>query len=150
MPGPAKQSNATKKAKGSRKIHLGEDLAPPLLMAIPKPPAILSEIGREKWENICDLLISEEMLTAWDLSGLEALCLEFERYVEAVEDCRKNGEYFETANGYQTKRPVAVTRNQAFSNYTYLLKRFGGDVQARASMKRIRPQKEGKNPFGAI
>lgn len=150
MAGPAKRSNAYLKKIGSRKIHSGEDLAPPLLDTIPEPPSTLQAAGIEKWRHICRLLIEEEMLTMWDLSALEALCLEFERYLEAVEDTRKGGEYFKTESGYETKRPIAVTRNQAYVNYTALLKRFGGDVMARANMKRIKPQKEKSNPFAGL
>lgn len=149
MPGPTKRSNQHL-AKIGKKIHLGEDLAPSLLTKIPDPPITLNPVGQKKWVEVCDLLLEQEVLTAWDLSQLEVMCLEFQRYIDAIEDIKKLGEYFTTGNGYECKRPASVVRNQAFLNYTRLLRRFGGDVAARAGMKRIRPQIAKSNPFADI
>jgi len=150
MPGPTKRSNQHLDRIGSKSARIGEDLAPPLLDRVPRAPNTLHPAGKRKWKEICALLVEEELLTQWDLSALEMLCLEFERYLLCLADIEANGETFLTTNGYQVKRPSSTIRDKSFDRYTTLLRRFGGDVQSRAAMKRIRPREAKKNPFSEI
>jgi len=150
MPGPPKQSNARKRATGSTKVHAGEDIAPPLLVAVPDPPDCLGGKGSEEWVRVCALLIKEEMLTEWDLPTIKIMCLEFDRYCIALDHITENGEYFVTATGYEQIRPSSAVRDKAFKNYSLLLQRFGGDVVSRSRMKRIKPIEEKKNKFSMI
>jgi len=152
MPGPAKRSNQHKKATMSRKQHTGEDLAPEIISAIPEVPPILS--GRleaiEEWNRICSLLVEQQILTEWDLPTVRIMCMEWQRYCDAVNDIETNGEFMVTKSGYEQVRPVHTIRNKAFGHYTTLLQRVGGDVVSRARMKRIKPVQEESNPFGSV
>ena len=153
MPGPKKESNAHKKAKGSRKVHAGQDVAPELLKTPPKSPAFLKgkKYAIQEWNRVCKLLVAEEILTRWDLQTIKTMCNEWERYCIACEHIEANGEYFITTTGYEQVRPASGVRNQAFTNYTKLLRLVGGDVEARAKMKRVKPQKaEDDGGFGSL
>jgi len=150
MSGKTKRSNQHLDKIGSKSARIGEDLAPPLLDKVPRPPSTLRPAGRAKWRQICALLVEEELLTQWDLSALEMLCLEYERYLLCLADIEANGETFLTTNGYETKRPASTIRDKSFDRYTALLRRFGGDVAARAAMKRIRPREAKNNMFSEI
>lgn len=152
MRGPAKRSNAHKKKTGSRKIHHGEDLAPPLLDAIPAIPSFLKgkkEAG-EEWRRVCKLLIEEQVLTKWDLPTIKVMCSEWQRYCDACADIDKNGEYMKTQTGYEQVRPAHTIRNKAFGHYEKLLQRVGADVVSRARMKRVSPQEDDVNAFDGI
>jgi len=150
MSGKTKRSNQHLDKINSKSARIGEDLAPPLLDKVPRPPSTLRPAGRAKWRQICGLLIEEQILTAWDLSAIEALSLEWERYLDAVEDIRKNGETFVTDTGYEARRPASTVRDRSFGHFTALLRRFGSDPQARAGIKRVRPAVSKKNIFSEI
>lgn len=152
MPGPAKRSNAHKRATMSRKIHDGEDLAPEILDKMPTIPSVLSGLkeAEKEWRRVCKLLIEQQILTEWDLPTIRIMCLEWQRYLDALEDIKTNGEFMVTSTGYEQVRPSHTIRNKAFDHYTSLLQRVGGDVVSRAKMKRIKPAVAKSNPFGSM
>lgn len=153
MPGPPKQSNAHKKKTGSRKMHPGEDLAPPLIDRVPDVPAFLKgkHYAVNEWRRVCKLLIAEQILTRWDYTTITVLCSEWQRYCDACDDIDKNGEVMTTKTGYEQVRPASTIRNKAFGHYEKMLLRVGGDIVSRSKMKRIKPAKaEKKNSFGGI
>ena len=150
MAGPPKQSNALKMAKGSKKLHSGEDIAPELLTKIPDHPFELGEAGMDEWTRVCGLLIEQQVLTEWDLPSIKIMCMEWERYVEAVNDIRKNGTYQKSNSGYEQQRPVVAERDKGFANYAKLLDKFGGNAVSRDRIKRRRPIEQKANKFGGI
>ena len=147
-----KRTNAHLKKTGSRKLHAGEDLAPEILENVPDVPEALETMPRAvfEWNRVCGLLVEQQILTAWDLPTIQIMCLEWERYCDAVDDIAQKGEFFTTKNGYEVKRPVSVVRNQSYAHFTALLKRVGADVVSRSNMKRVRPQQEKSNPFEGL
>jgi len=148
--GPPKQSNAHKKATGSKKMHSGEDLTPDLLDEVPGCPEDLGEDGVNEWERVCALLLEEQLLTEWDLPSIKIMCMEWERYILAVRDIAENGTYQCSSSGYEQQRPVVAERDKGFANYSKLLDKFGGNVVARSRMKRVKPVEAKKNPFESI
>lgn len=150
MPGPAKRSNAHKRKTGSRHTHTGEDLTPEILTKVPSVPKDLGEHAKAEWKRICRLLVEQEILTEMDLATIKIMCQEYERYCRALIDIEENGEFQVTQTGYEQVRPSSGIRNQAFANYTRLLRHFGGDTEARAKIKRVRPQVEEKSKFDDI
>lgn len=150
MPGPAKRSNAHKAATGSRKQHQGEDLAPKPITRAPLPPKDLSEVGVAEWRRIVNLLVAEQILTKFDLQAVYVMCCEWEIYKEALDDIREKGMYMSYDSGHEQVRPVVAAKNQAFANYSKLLRHFGGDPEARAKVKRVRPPEKKKSKFDGI
>lgn len=136
----------------SRKIHDGEDLAPEILDKMPTIPSVLSGLkeAEKEWRRVCKLLIEQQILTEWDLPTIRIMCLEWQRYLDALEDIKTNGEFMVTSTGYEQVRPSHTIRNKAFDHYTSLLQRVGGDVVSRAKMKRIKPAVAKSNPFGSM
>lgn len=149
---PPKQSNAKKLANGSKKLHAGEDLAPPIIDKVPAAPAFLKgkKFAVAEWKRVCKLLIEEGILTKWDYPTIQLLCSEWERYRKACDECDLFGEYMVTKTGYQQVTPCHVIRNKSFANYSSLLQRVGADIVSRSRMKRIEPKVKKGNKFDEI
>ena len=150
MPGPAKRSNTHKQKTGSRHVHTGEDLTPPLLTEVPDPPATLGIYGKQMWDNHLGRMIEEEMLTEWDLPELEAMCREWQTYCLACDEIDEHGSFFITGNGYEQIRPIVGEKNKALGNFNKLSNQHGGNNVSRAKMKRVRPQVEEAGRFDKI
>ena len=151
MPGRPKESNARKLAKGSNKIHAGEDLTPEYLTAMPDTPPDLNEDGQQEWQRVCTLFMEEQLLTEWDLTGIKIMCMEWERYISAKRDIDLNGAYQASPkSGYEQQRPIVAERDKGFANYAKLLGLYGGNAVSRARIKRVKPIEKGKNPFETL
>ena len=150
MPGPAKRSNSHKLGTGSKKVHVGEDLTPPLLRSVPPPPRTLKEYGIEMWNSHLSRMIEEEMLTEWDLPELEAMCREWQTYCKACDNIDEKGTTFVMQTGYEQIRPIVGEKNKSLLNFNKLSNQHGGNNVSRAKMKRVRPVEEKENPFDNI
>ena len=134
----------------SKRTPTGPDITPPPINYKPEPPAILGEHGRRKWKKSVNLLMSESLLTKFNIDSLLTLCIEWERYIACIETLRKDGETFTTDSGYIQKNPAAAQANTSFANYTKIATLFGLDPTSIKKLKRVAAVEKEENEFWGI
>jgi P27 family predicted phage terminase small subunit len=103
---------------------------------IPKPPSILLKAGKEKYYSIAKMLIEEGKWKAGDEIALLALCMNYQRWIQAEKEIKKFKELtFQTDSGYRQQIPEISIANNAMSNMLSYIKEFALTPRERAKLK---------------
>lgn len=102
------------------------------LKPLTRPPAPPASLKTKKhalayWKRISKLLVESQTITSQDLEALEALCREWQRYVELSEwiDANPEKEIVEYESGHVNEHPKVRLRQIAFVNLLKLWPKFG-------------------------
>lgn len=103
---------------------------------VPKPPNILLKNGKEKYYSIAEMLIVEGKWKAGDDIALLALCMNYQRWIQAEREIKKFKELtFSTDTGYRQQIPEISIANNAMSNMLSYIKEFALTPRERAKLK---------------
>lgn len=103
---------------------------------IPKPPTILLKAGKDKYYSIGEMLIEEGKWKAGDEIALLALCMNYQRWIQAEREIRKIKTLtFSTESGYRQQIPEISIANNAMSNMLSYIKEFALTPRERSKLK---------------
>ena len=110
-----------------------------LVLQLPEPPELLSEIGVVEWYKITSQLFNLKMLHHVDLSLILAYCNEMATYIECETELKKSGrvDTFKNTNGDIVRtqaKPFVKMKNDALNNALKLASNFGITPSARANI----------------
>jgi len=93
---------------------------------VPKPPPILTKLGKDKYLQIAEMLIKDGRWKAGDEIALSALCMNYERWIKAEKEIRRlKSLTFETETGYRQQIPEISIANNAMKTMHTFIKEFG-------------------------
>jgi P27 family predicted phage terminase small subunit len=105
------------------------DHDPPVLPPLDdyRIPTSLRRRGRELWKRIVDSYKGTNVLQRTDAAALEALCLTWDCYQEAVRDVRARGQLVDSVRGEgdQVRNPSVTVMWAALERWTRLAASFG-------------------------
>ena len=104
---------------------------PQLLKSIPHPPANLKEDAKTYWVEICEWLLSVNMLHRCDFLVIEMLSNEKAIYDEAMNTLRTQPYLVKAPSGYAMINPNFAIKNKTMVNINVLLRELGMTPQAR-------------------
>lgn len=92
-----------------------------------EPPALLGAAGRELWQNIVGTLGKAGVLREPDYAALVALCVEWDRYIEAARDVSERGVLVSSSRnpGELVRNPSSMVANAALERWLRLASAFG-------------------------
>lgn len=103
---------------------------------IPKPPTILLKSGKEKYYSIAEMLIKEGKWKPGDEIALLALCMNYQRWIQAEREIRKFKKLtFSTDTGYRQQIPEISIANNAMSNMLSYIKEFALTPRERSKLR---------------
>ncbi|HBE9404952.1 P27 family phage terminase small subunit [Clostridioides difficile] len=105
---------------------------------IPKPPAILSKLGKEKYTEIAKSLVDEEKWKIGDEIALTALCVNYQRWMQAEKAIKTNKDLcFETETGYRQQIPEISIANNCMKMMLTFIKEFALTPRERVKLKEL-------------
>ena len=139
--GRKKTPTALKEMQGTARADrlVDNEMTADLVLQLPEPPELLSEIGVKEWNNVTSQLFNLKMLHHIDLSLILAYCNEMSLYIECETELRKIGrvDTFTNTNGDVVRaqaKPFVKMKNDALSNALKLATQFGLTPVARANI----------------
>lgn len=103
---------------------------------IPKPPSILLKAGKDKYYSIAKMLIEEGKWKSGDDIALLALCMNYQRWIQAEKEIKWFRELtFKTDSGYRQQIPEISIANNAMSNMLSYIKEFALTPRERSKLK---------------
>jgi P27 family predicted phage terminase small subunit len=94
-----------------------------------KPPDYLTDIGRQKWAELLELLGRE--LRPHERDSLSLLCVSWETYLTALADVRATGTVLTVQNGRLFVNPNVHVVNESHKQILKVSKSFGLDPDKR-------------------
>jgi P27 family predicted phage terminase small subunit len=113
-----------------------------LPVGIPRMPANMDEVAQRHWLHIGKQLVDLGLLSHVDIGQFRILCETYAHYVRAENDCRAQGEYQETPNGYEQLAPWAVARERHANRYQKVAEKFFLSPKARTQIKLENPNQD--------
>lgn len=105
-------------------------------ITIPKPPSILLKAGKDKYYSIAEMLIGEGKWKAGDEIALLALCMNYQRWIQAEKEIKKFNELtFKTDSGYRQQIPEISIANNAMANMLNYIREFALTPRERSKLK---------------
>ncbi|WP_160196262.1 phage terminase small subunit P27 family [Senegalia massiliensis] len=105
---------------------------------IPKPPTILLKKGKQKYMQITNMLVEEGKWKPGDDIALSALCINYQRWMQAEKAIKKHKELcFETETGYRQQIPEISIANNAMKSMLSFIKEFALTPRERAKLKEL-------------
>ena len=101
---------------------------------VTEPLSKLDKPGREFFEYVCSLLISNKQLTTADLPAITRAAGIWEIFIQAQLACQKNGYYQETKSGYTAKNAHWQVLTDAEKLLTGFEKSFGLTILSRSKI----------------
>lgn len=93
---------------------------------IPKPPSMLRKVGKDKYYQIAKMLIEENKWKAGDEIALAALCINYQRWLQAEVAIKKNKDLcFETDTGYRQQIPEISIAKDCMKTMLTFIREFG-------------------------
>lgn len=124
---------------GKRRIEDGEPV-PRADDENPAPDWLCSVRGaREAWDQIADELAGIGLLTVIDRTSLEALCVSYAIWRDAISDCEENGytitqERTHGGGPVRVKNPSFVIAKEALQDFVRISAKFGMTPSDRAGL----------------
>lgn len=105
---------------------------------IPKPPTILNATGKDKYTLIASMLIKEGKFKIGDELALAALCVNYQRWLQAEKEIKKlKSLTFETETGYRQQIPEISIANNCMKTMLTFIREFGLTPKERAKLKEL-------------
>jgi P27 family predicted phage terminase small subunit len=149
--GTKKTPTKDKKAKGTYRADRAfvDEVEFDILSENILPPEYLNEEGKREWNRVIPQLQSRGILNQTDRSSMIAYCLEWETYIEACIDIRKEGKYQVLTNKggseYMAPNPNIQIRNKALANFMRIATEFGFTPSSRTRIS-VSGAKKNSNP----
>ncbi|MCG8541235.1 MAG: phage terminase small subunit P27 family [Clostridia bacterium] len=107
-------------------------------IVIPKPPTILSKVGKDKYYQIAQMLIEGSKFKIGDEIALAALCVNYQRWLQAERAIKKNKDLcFETETGYRQQIPEISIARDCMKTMLTFIREFGLTPKERAKIKEL-------------
>lgn len=115
------------------------------------PPAALTEYpeARAEWGRLAPLLRKAGQVTEADRSALVALCLEWDRYLDAMSKVKQHGLVVTTKTGYPMPNPYLSIATKALAGCTRLWPELGLTPSSRSRVSIGAPDLPG-DPFAVF
>lgn len=136
----------------------GNEPAPPVLLAIPKPPAGMNRWARRLWKDLVEELKEQQLVTSIDLATLELCCDAYGMYREAKDAIyrprrpktgkryrRTLAEYLAGRNSQTT--PEMTAMKSGWQLYKGYLTEFGLSPASRNRIHVPAPKEPGQDPM---
>jgi P27 family predicted phage terminase small subunit len=107
------------------------------------PPQLKSATAIAEWERLAPMLYAARQITDGDRSTLIALCLEWGRYLDALD--RATSIIVLTPSGFPMPNPYGTAANQALKNCTRLWPELGLTPSSRSRVRVSTP--DDADPF---
>ena len=107
---------------------------------IPDTPTELEGVALDEWHRITVLLDAVGLLADLDRTALLAYCIEYARYLDAVEKIKATSSIVKAPSGYPMVNPYLSIANQALKQVRGLLSEFGMTPSSRSGLQ-VSPQK---------
>lgn len=105
---------------------------------IPKPPSILTKIGRDKYYEICKMLVDDGSFKSGDDISILALVVNYQRWLQAERAIKKNKDLcFETESGYRQQIPELSIARDSMKTMLTFIKEFALTLKQRAQLKEM-------------
>ncbi len=104
------------------------------VLEVPEPLSKLDKPGKEFFEYVCSLLISNKQLTTADLPAITRAAGIWEIFMQAKSACQEHGYYQETKSGYTAKNAHWQVLTDAEKILTGFEKSFGLTVLSRSKI----------------
>ena len=112
-----------------------------------EPPEWLPELAKTMWEALCSHLCKKKVLAVTDLHNLEAFCMAYHTWRDAVDNVRVNGIVVAGASGAPIKNPACTVVNESLRQIAMFGGNLGLDPSSRGRL--IGAESGGSsNPFG--
>lgn len=149
--GTKKTPTKDKKAKGTYRADraFGDEVEFDILSENILPPEYLGEEGKREWNRVIPQLQSRGILNVTDRGSITAYCLEWETYIEAKINLRKEGVYQPMTNKggseYMAVNPNVQVANKALANFIRIATEFGFTPSSRTRIS-VSGAKKNSNP----
>lgn len=130
--------------KGSQKTERINPNEPEPTVAIPTPPAFLTEEAMTEWRRITPLLEDLGLIAHIDRATIASYCQTWgriERY-EALVAANERGELCTSVNGHVQPSPEMAVLNRAYDRLQKLLTEFGMSPASRARVASSKPKEQ--------
>lgn len=133
---------------GKRALNREEPAPPPLTAAVDTPPAELTThpVALAEWHRLAPMLVKLRQITEADRSALLALCVEWERYLDATDKVRVLGMVVKAPSGYPITNPYLSIARSALGACSRLWPELGLTPSSRSRVKTA-PAAAAGDPF---
>jgi P27 family predicted phage terminase small subunit len=131
---------------GKRPINHEEPMPPPCDMT---PPAGLTGLALEKWDEMTKLFAAMGVLTQADRHAVQRYCLMWEQWHNLEAHCREHGSTQITSTGYSQVTAEATLVKSLRKELLEIERQFGMTPAARSSMK-VTGASAPQNPLAAF
>lgn len=102
---------------GKRRLNTNEPRPPPATADFDDPPPELAEnkVAIAEWSRLAPMLRIARQVTEADRGALIALCLEWSRYLEAMQKVKQSGMVVQAPSGYPIPNPYLAIATKALS-----------------------------------
>lgn len=122
--------------------------------ALPSPPPMLDDVGKEEWSRVSNELYLCGLLTSIDRATLAAYCQLYSRWQtaelalaeEAAADPRYRGLLVTAANGTLMHNPLVAVANKAAQDMVKFAAEFGMTPSARSRISATPPGNQQEDP----
>lgn len=105
---------------------------------IPTPPSVLTKVGKDKYYQIAETLNAEGNFKIGDEIALAALCVNYQRWLQAERAIKKNKDLcFETESGYRQQLPEISIARDCMKTMLTFIREFGLTPKERAKFKEM-------------
>jgi len=152
MRGPSPKPTARRRLEGNpgkRKYNPAEPEPPVPVVAFDEPPLELADhkVGAEEWRRLAPILRKARQITDADRAALLALCVEWERYLEATARVRRSGMVVKAPSGYPMTNPFLSIARAALIACGRLWGELGLTPASRTRVQTAEPPGGADDPF---
>lgn len=105
---------------------------------IPRAPSILTKTGKDKYDEIAKNLVDEGKWKVGDDIALTALCVNYQRWMQAEKAIKKNKDLcFETETGYRQQIPEISIARDCMKTLLTFIKEFALTPRERVKLKEL-------------
>jgi len=141
--GPKPKPTALKKLSGrSHHKQNKKEPSPLRLTSVPPAPRWLGIIARAKWKELAKDLCALGLLTKIDQDALARFCVVYQRWREAEEKIKEEGEVITTQTGYPIQSPWLMIANKCVLQLNAIGSEFGLSPSSRTRVEIAPPHDE--------
>jgi P27 family predicted phage terminase small subunit len=101
--------------RGHRPLNAAEPVTAPLDDSFDEPPADFDAVAAAEWRRLAPMLRRSQQIGESDRAALEALCMEWSRYKEALKKVAVLGTIVKSPSGYPMQNPYMSVANRALA-----------------------------------
>jgi len=134
---------------GRRRLNASEPEPPAPVVAFDEPPPELAEhaIAADEWRRLAPMLRKARQITDADRSALVALCVEWQRYLDATRHVKRVGMVVKTPSGYPMTNPYLSIARASLIACGRLWSELGLTPSSRSRVQTTEPLPAPDDPF---